>query len=31
MPDLKSMTLAELKEIAKSHNIKNIYKLKKEE
>ena len=31
MPDLKSMTLAELKEIAKSHNIKNISKLKKEE
>ena len=31
MLDLKSMTLAELKEIAKSHNIKNISKLKKEE
>ena len=31
MPELTKMTLAELKELAKEHNIKNISKLKKEE
>ena len=31
MLDLKSMSLAELKALAKQHNIKNISKLKKEE
>ena len=31
MPDLENMTLLELKNFAKEHNIKNISKLKKEE
>ena len=31
MIDIESMTLLELKELAKEHNIKNISKLKKDE
>ena len=31
MLDLESMNLADLKRLAKEHNIKNISKLKKEE
>ena len=31
MPELEKMTLAELREIAKEQNIKNISKLKKDE
>ena len=31
MSELENMTLAELREIAKEQNIKNIYKLKKDE
>lgn len=31
MIDIESMTLIELKELAKKHNIKNISKLKKDE
>ena len=31
MPDLESLTLLELKKLAKENNIRNISKLKKEE